>query len=292
MAKSSDSGGRIHPFDIEGHSMTSASRASAVFIGHGSPMNALEDNRYTRAWRDLGQRLPVPRAILAVSAHWYTQGTAVTAMASPRTIHDFGGFPQPLFDMRYPAPGEVSLANEIRDLLAPLPVSLDDSWGLDHGTWSVLVHMYPQAQIPVLQLSIDATQPPQFHYELGKHLRPLRDRGVMIFGNGNVVHNLRMIQWQPNAPAPAWATQFNDYVRNAVQRGDHAALIDYRAAGDSAQLAVPSLEHYLPLLYAIGAANENEAPEVLIDGVELGTISMLSVGVGVGDGLQRAASSR
>jgi 4,5-DOPA dioxygenase extradiol len=244
-------------------------------------MNAIEDNRYSRAWRDLAQGFAVPRAILAISAHWYTQGTAVTAMATPRTIHDFGGFPQPLFDVRYPAPGDVSLAHQVRDLLAPVSVSLDESWGLDHGTWSVLIHMYPQAQVPVLQLSIDATQPPLFHYELGKRLRPLRQAGVMIFGNGNVVHNLRMIQWEANAAAPAWATAFNDYVREAAKRGDHAALIDYKAAGDSARLAVPSLEHYLPLLYVAGAAEEGEQLQELIDGIELGSTSMLSVGAGV-----------
>ncbi|MET0499266.1 MAG: 4,5-DOPA dioxygenase extradiol [Steroidobacteraceae bacterium] len=261
-----------------------ATSAPALFIGHGSPMNAIEDNRYTRAWRDLGQRLAVPRAILAVSAHWYTRGTAITAMANPRTIHDFGGFPQALFDVRYPAPGDIALAREVRDMLTPLPVALDEAWGLDHGTWSVLIHMYPQAQVPVLQLSIDATQPPLFHHELGKRLQALRDSGVMIFGNGNVVHNLRTIQWQPDAPAPQWAVTFNDYVKDAVRRGDHAALIDYRAAGESAELAVPSLEHYLPLLYVLGAAREDEAPEILIDGIELGTISMLSVGVGVNSG--------
>ena len=243
-------------------------------------MNAIEDNRYTRTWRDLGQQLTPPRAILAVSAHWYTRGTAVTAMARPRTIHDFGGFPQALFDVRYPAPGDVALASKVRDLLAPVPVALDQDWGLDHGTWSVLAHMYPQAQVPVLQLSIDATQPPLFHYELGKQLSALRDAGIMIFGNGNVVHNLRTMQWQPDAPTPAWATAFNDYVGNAVRRGDHAALIDYEAAGESARLAVPSLEHYLPLLYVLGAARDGEPANILIDGLERGTISMLSVGVG------------
>jgi 4,5-DOPA dioxygenase extradiol len=258
-----------------------ATRAPALFIGHGSPMNAIEDNRYTRAWRNLGQQLTPPRAILAVSAHWYIHGTAITAMPDPRTIHDFGGFPQSLFDVRYPAPGDVALASEVRDMLAPVPVSLDETWGLDHGTWSVLIHMYPQARIPVLQLSIDATQPPLFHYELGKQLGALRDAGIMIFGNGNVVHNLRTIQWQPDAPVPQWASAFNDYVGNAVRRGDHAALIDYEAAGASARLAVPSLEHYLPLLYVLGAARDGESPKILIDGLELGTISMLSVGVGI-----------
>jgi len=265
-----------------------ATGAPAVFIGHGSPMNAIEDNRYTQAWRDLGRRIGVPRAILAVSAHWYTRGTAITAMANPRTIHDFGGSPQPLFDVRYPAPGHVALATEIRDMLAPLPVALDQSWGLDHGTWSVLIHMYPQAQVPVLQLSIDSTQPPLFHHELGKRLQALRDSGVMIFGNGNVVHNLRTIQWQPNAPAAHWAIAFNEYVKDAIRRGDHAALIDYRAAGEAAALAVPSLEHYLPLLYVLGAARDDETAEVLIDGLELGSISMLSVGVGLGVGAGRS----
>jgi 4,5-DOPA dioxygenase extradiol len=259
----------------------SVTRAPAIFIGHGSPMNAIEQNRYTDMWQELGQRLPTPRAILAVSAHWYTRGTAVTAMPNPRTIHDFGGFPQELFDIQYRAPGDVQLAQRAHDTLAPTPVTLDETWGLDHGTWSVLVHMYPHANVPVLQLSIDATQPAQFHYDLGRRLQPLRDAGVMIFGNGNIVHNLRMIQWSADAPALEWANMFNDYVRSALQRGDHAAVINYENAGDFARPAVPTPEHYLPLLYVLGAKRDDEPLDVLIDGIELGSISMLSVGVGV-----------
>ncbi len=242
-------------------------------------MNALETNRYTNAWRDLGRSLPEPRAILSVSAHWYTRGTAITAMASPKTIHDFGGFPQALFDVRYPAPGSPDIAQHVVKLLTPSHVTLDHSWGLDHGTWSVLIHMYPQANIPVLQLSIDATQPAQFHFELGQRLRALRDEGIMIFGNGNVVHNLRMMQ-NRSAP-PAWATRFNDYIRDALLRGDNAAVIDYERTGDAATFSVPTPEHFLPLLYVLGARDEHEQFKVVIDGVELGAISMLSVSAGI-----------
>ncbi len=244
-------------------------------------MNAIENNPYTAVWRSIGQTIEPPRAILSMSAHWYTRGTGITAMANPRTVHDFGGFPQALFDTQYRAPGDPQLAREIADSLTPLKVSLDESWGLDHGTWSVLVHMYPDARIPVLQLSLDATQPALFHFELGTKLRALRERGVMIFGNGNIVHNLQRVQRRPDAPAPDWATRFNDRIRDAVLRGDDATAIDYHSVGDEAMLAVPTPEHYLPLLYVLGAKYPDEKFEVLTDGIELGSISMLSVGAGV-----------
>jgi 4,5-DOPA dioxygenase extradiol len=251
-----------------------------LFIGHGSPMNALQSNAYTAAWRDLGSSLPEPRAILTVSAHWYTRCTAITAMSHPPTIHDFGGFPQGLFDIRYPAPGAPELAQRVASLLSPLHVTLDQSWGLDHGTWSVLVHMYPQANIPVLQLSIDATQPAIFHFELGQRLRALRDEGIMIFGNGNVVHNLRMMR--TSGTTPEWATHFNNYIRDAVMRGDDAAVINYEQAGEAAVLSVPTPEHFLPLLYVLGAREQHEKLRVLTDGIEFGgAISMLSVGAGI-----------
>lgn len=257
-----------------------STRMQAVFLGHGSPMNALEQNRYTEAWRDLGSALPRPKAILAVSAHWTTRGTAVTAMRMPRTIHDFGGFPQALFDMRYPAPGDPALAKRVQALLAPLEVGLDESWGVDHGTWSVLVHAYPKADIPVVQLSMDADQPAEFHYRLGARLRALRDEGVLILGSGNVVHNLRAIDWNSTAPGYEWAERFNRQVREHLARADHAPLIAYEDLGPDARLAIPTPEHFLPLLYVIGLQEPGEAIRFANDGIQNGSISMLCCIVG------------
>ena len=252
----------------------------AVFIGHGSPMNTLEKNRYTASWENLGKSLPRPKAILAISAHWYVSGTAVTAMTSPKTIHDFGGFPQALFDVQYPAPGNPELAARVRDLLSPIDVELDYSWGLDHGTWSVLAHVYPEASVPVVQLSIDATQPAGFHYALAARLRVLRDEGILILGSGNVVHNLRTINWQAAAPAFDWATRFNDTVRGHLQRHDHAPLVAYENFGADARMAVPTPEHFLPLLYVIGLQEKGERIAFPVDGIQNASISMLSVVVG------------
>lgn len=253
----------------------------AVFFGHGSPMNTLEHNRYTDAWRRIGASLPKPKAILAVSAHWYIRGTAVTAMPQPRTIHDFGGFPRELFEVQYPAPGDPALAERVRELLAPVNVGLDQDWGLDHGTWSVLAHVFPDADVPVVQLSIDGTQPPSYHYELARKLTPLRDEGVLIVGSGNVVHNLGRIQWAEDTPAYDWATRFNTRVRECLLAGDHASLIDYPALSADSRLSVPTPEHYLPLLYVIAQQTDGEALSLPIDGIELGSISMLSVAVGL-----------
>ena len=254
--------------------------APAVFFGHGSPMNALDSNRYTKAWRAIGTAARAPRAILCISAHWYIAGTAVTAMAWPPTIHDFGGFPQALFDMRYPAPGDPLLAARVRDLLAPLPVALDQEWGLDHGAWSVLVHAFPEAGIPVLQLSIDYRQPPQFHYDLGRRLGVLRDEGIMIAGSGDVVHNLRAMRQQRGGFD--WAARFNDHVRDCLARRDHAPLIDYPGAGADARQSVPTPEHYLPLLYVLGAQRDGDVLAIATDGLEMGSISMLSCVVDAG----------
>ena len=240
-------------------------------------MNALEDNPHTRAWRQLGETMPRPRAILAVSAHWYTRGTGVTAMAQPRTIHDFYGFPPALFAQRYPAPGDPALAQQIQELLHPVAVSADQEWGLDHGTWSVLAHVYPQADIPVVQLSIDATQPPEHHYQLGRRLAPLRDAGVLIFGSGNVVHNLRRLNWEPAASAYPWAAAFDSRLRGALAEGDHRAAIHYERFGEAAALSVPTPEHYLPLLYVLGAGCTGDAVSFPTDGIEMGSISMLTV---------------
>ena len=257
-------------------------RLPAIFLGHGNPMNALLDNPWTRAWSTLGAALaPKPRAVLAVSAHWYIAGSAVTAMAAPRTIHDFGGFPRELFAMRYPAPGDPALAARIAGLLAPLPVEQDQSWGLDHGTWSVLCHVFPEADVPVVQLSIDETRPPAFHYELGARLRPLRDEGVLIVGSGDVVHNLEAYAWGARPAQPYdWAVRFESRLRERLVAGDHTALIDYAALGEDALHSVPTPEHYLPLLYVLGTRQEGESTMFPIEGVDGGSISMLAVRVG------------
>jgi 4,5-DOPA dioxygenase extradiol len=241
-------------------------------------MNALQTNAWTRAWSALGATLPRPRAVLSISAHWYIQGTAVTAMDSPRTIHDFGGFPRELFAVRYPAPGDAALAAQVRRLLAPLPVSADESWGLDHGTWSVLCHVFPQADVPVVQLSIDETQPPSFHYEIGARLRPLREEGILLLGSGDVVHNLHAYAWGQHLQKPYdWALRFEARVREALTSGDHAPLIDYATLGRDAFLAVPTPEHYLPLLYVLGASVPGETVSFPVEGMDGGSVSMLAV---------------
>ncbi len=252
-----------------------------LFVGHGSPMNAIEDTPYSRGWRALAARYPLPRAIVAVSAHWYTRGTAVTADALPRTIHDFGGFPPALYAVSYPAPGDPALAARLVSYLAPTTVESSSAWGLDHGTWSVLIHMYPKANIPVVQLSIDATQPGAAHYALGKRLSPLRDEGILIVGSGNIVHNLGLADWRAGAPAKPWATTFEAAVGDALARGDHASLLDPASYGEAGQLSVPTPEHYLPLLYVAGAARPTEQPELTLRDIALGSISMTCVAFGL-----------
>ncbi len=261
--------------------MTNSTRMPVLFFGHGSPMNALAKNRYTEAWRRMGAAVPPPKAILAISAHWYTRGTAVTAMSRPRTIHDFGGFPQALFDIEYSAPGDPSLAAQIQKLLKPIEVHLDQSWGLDHGTWSVLAHAFPQADIPVVQLSIDNTQTARFHYELAKKLAPLREENVLIVGCGNVVHNLGEMQWRENSPAYDWALRFNAKVRACLSSHDHEALIDYLNGDEDARMSVPTPEHYLPLLYVAAQQQTGESIFFPIDGIEHASISMLSLTLGL-----------
>ncbi len=260
---------------------TSTARMPVIFFGHGSPMNTLARNQYTEAWRRLGAGVPKPKAILAISAHWYTRGTAVTAMAKPQTIHDFGGFPQALFDIQYPAPGDPALAERVRELLAPLAVHLDQNWGLDHGTWSVLAHAFPDAAIPVVQLSMDGSKPARFHYELGRQLAPLRDEGVLIVGSGNVVHNLMLMRRGEDVPAFDWAKRFNEQVRAALASGQHQTLIDFERLGEDARLSVPTPEHYLPLLYIAGLQAEDEAMVFAVDGYEAGSLGMLSVAAGM-----------
>ncbi len=255
-------------------------RHPALFIGHGSPMMAIEPSRYTAAWERLGRTLPRPRAIVVVSAHWYTNGTAVTTVTQPATIHDFYGFPAALYALQYPARGDAQLAAQLQELLAPTTVRADTEWGLDHGSWSVLRYMYPAADIPTLQLSIDANAAPRAHYDLGRNLSSLRDAGVLILGSGNVVHNLRALQGDAAAPALAWASEFNDAVRAAVLAGTHEILIDYKALGSAARLSVPTAEHYLPLLYVLGTQTGEDAVSIPVDGIDLGSISMLCVQLG------------
>jgi 4,5-DOPA dioxygenase extradiol len=247
-----------------------------VFFGHGSPMTVLEDNRYTRAWREIGRALPRPRGILCVSAHWYTRGTGVTAVEAPKTIHDFYGFPRELYALQYPAPGDPALAARVKHLLAPTEVALDREWGLDHGTWAVLRFAYPEADVPVVQLSIDGTQPAAFHYELGRRLAPLRDEGILLAGSGDVVHNLPLMRRTADAAPYEWAVRFNDFVREALARGDHRALVDWEAAGEDAQRSIPTPEHYLPLVYCLGALAPGEPARIAVDGIEIGSVSMLS----------------
>lgn len=255
-------------------------RLPVVFIGHGTPMNTLAENRYTEAWRKLGAALPRPKAVLVISAHWYVGETAVTAMPRPKTIHDFYGFPPPLFAFQYPAAGDPQLATRVQQLLAPIAARRDEDWGLDHGAWSVLAHLLPSAEVPVVELSMDGRQPATFHYELGRKLAPLRDEGVLILASGNIVHNLGMMERRDDAQAFPWATQFNSAARASLQQKDHAALLNPMSLDAGARLAIPTPEHYLPLLYAIGAQREDDAVEVLVDGVDLASISMLSVVIG------------
>lgn len=249
-----------------------------AFFGHGSPMNALERNRYTLAWEQFGLTAPRPQGILCVSAHWYTRGTAVTAMRRPKTIHDFGGFPQELYDVEYPARGDPVLAARVSRLLHPTEVIEDSSaWGLDHGAWSVLKHAYPEADIPVVQMSLDASQPLAYHYQLAKNLAPLRDEGVLVMGSGNVVHNLGMAKWGDDSAPFEWATRFNAYVHARLLANDHAALADMDSMGADAALSVPTPEHYLPLLYVIALQRPCDVMALLTDGIELGSISMMSI---------------
>jgi 4,5-DOPA dioxygenase extradiol len=256
-------------------------RMPALFIGHGNPMNALADNEYTRAWNEIGRTMPRPRAILVISAHWYLPGMAVTAMARPQTIHDFGGFPRALFEYQYPARGDEGVAREVQALLQPLDVKLDYEWGLDHGAWAVLCHIYPQADVPVVQLSIDETLPAMHHYRIGLQLAQLRERGILVLGSGNVVHNLHTYAWGKHEQAPYdWAARFEQQVRDCVMSSNHEPLINYERLGRDAALSAPTPEHYLPLLYVLGTAHKNDLVSFPVTGMDGGSISMLSVKLG------------
>lgn len=256
-------------------------RLPAIFFGHGNPMNAITQNATTDAWRRIGLKTSRPSAILCISAHWYVRGIRVTAMPAPRTMHDFGGFPRQLFEVQYPAPGDVELARGVQQLLRPLEVTLDDSWGLDHGSWSVLTHVYPAADIPVVQLSIDATQPAAFHFDLGEKLARLREEGVLVVGSGNLVHNLRAYAWGlPSQQPYDWATRFERVARDLIAARTYQPLIDYDGLGPDALLSIPTPEHYLPLLYVLGAGHADDVVSFPVDGVDGGSISMLAVRIG------------
>jgi 4,5-DOPA dioxygenase extradiol len=247
-------------------------RMPAVYVGHGSPMNAITDTQFSRAWSALGASLPRPRSIAVISAHWFVPGTAVTAMPRPKTIHDFGSFPKTLFDVQYPAPGDPALAAEIAGLLAPTPVRLDTSWGLDHGAWSVLVHAYPEADIPVVEVSIDSNLSPNGHFELGRRLAPLREQGVLVVACGNIVHNLQYLDFAATRPVD-WAVRFDGFIKTALEKRDDQALFGYRSHPD-ARLAAPDDDHFYPLLYAAGIRHDDDALRFVIEGFDAGSISM------------------
>lgn len=254
-----------------------------LFIGHGSPMNGIEDNVFSKTWTKLGAEIPKPKAVLVVSAHWLTNGTHITAMESPKTIHDFGGFPQALFEVQYPAPGSPILALETSKLIKSTSIGLDHDWGLDHGTWTVVRHMYPNADIPVLQLSIDYSKPPQYHYDLARELVSLRRKGVLIIGSGNMVHNLGMVAWDKlNEPEYGydWAQEMNRVFKDKITVGDVQSLIQYERLGSAAKLAIPTPDHYYPLLYTLGLRDKSDAIQFFNDKAIGGSLTMTSVKIG------------
>ena len=253
-------------------------RMPAIFFGHGNPMNALEENAYTKTWREIGGSIPKPKAIVCISAHWYVPATLVTAMERPRTIHDFGGFPRELYQVAYAAPGDRQLASRLTKLVG---AGEDHQWGLDHGTWSVLCHVFPGADVPVVQLSIDETQPPRFHYDLGTRLAPLREEGILIAGSGNIIHNLHAYAWGRHPAEPFdWAVRFEKQAREMLVSGNDEPLIDYEALGRDAILSAPTPDHYLPLLYVMGARHASDRVTFPVEGIDGGSVSMLTVQFG------------
>ena len=266
------------------NSMTGSFESTAtmpvLFLGHGSPMNAIEENEFVAGWREAGRTLPRPNAILCISAHWETRGTFVTAMEKPATIHDFGGFPQRLFEVEYPAPGSPELASETKRIISKTEVGLDLKWGLDHGCWSVVKHLYPKADVPIIQMSLDYYQTPQFHYDLAKELASLRKKGVLIVGSGNMVHNLQRVAWDKmneSGFAFDWATEANEKMKKYILNGDHQSLVHYQSQGKAFDLAIPTPEHFLPLLYILALKEENEKVSLFNDKAVAGSLSMTSV---------------
>lgn len=260
--------------------MGNTDQMPVLFMGHGSPMNAIEENEFVQGFRDAGKGIPAPTAILCISAHWETKGTFVTAMEKPPTIHDFGGFPKALFDVEYPAPGSPLVAKQTQEAIKKTEVKLDQSWGLDHGCWSVVKHLYPAADVPVIQMSLDYTQSPQYHYDLAKELSSLRKKGVLIIGSGNMVHNLRMVAWDKfNQPDYAydWAAEANAKMKASILNGDHQPLINYKAQGKAFELAIPTPDHFLPLLYTLALKEEGEKITLFNDKAVAGSLTMTSV---------------
>ena len=263
--------------------LSSTPKMPVLFLGHGSPMNAIEENEFVEGFRNIGKSIPKPNAILCVSAHWETRGTFVTAMEQPRTIHDFGGFPKALYDVQYPAPGSPELAEEIKSLITTTHVESDHKWGLDHGAWSVIKHMYPVADVPVIEMSLDYYQTPRYHYDLMKELTPLRKKGVLIIGSGNMVHNLSLVAWDKFDSgnfAFDWALEASEKMKKYILNGDHYQLINYHSHGKAFELAVPTPEHYLPLLYALALKEENEDVQLFNDKAVAGSLTMTSVKIG------------
>ena len=261
----------------------STKRMPVLFVGHGSPMNAISENEFVQNWRELGKTLPKPKAILCISAHWETRGTFVTAMAKPPTIHDFGGFPKALFDVQYPAPGSPEFAKETKRIVSKTEVGLDEKWGMDHGAWSVIKNIYPLADVPVFEMSLDYYQSPQFHYDLAKELATLRDKGVLIIGSGNIVHNLGMVAWDKvNEPEYGfdWAIQANDTFKQLILANKHKELINFSALGKEVQMAIPTREHFLPLIYTLALKQEDEPVTIFNDKAVMGSLTMTSVKIG------------
>lgn len=258
----------------------STDQMPVLFLGHGSPMNAIEENEFVSGFRNVAKEIPAPRAILCISAHWETKGTFVTAMENPRTIHDFGGFPQALFDVQYPAPGSPKLAKETQHIITKTAVGLDDKWGLDHGAWSVIKHMYPNANVPVIQMSLDYSKSPQYHFELARELASLRRKGVLIVGSGNMVHNLRKVAWNRLNEvnyAYEWATEASEKMKAYITKGDFQPLINYGAQGTAFQLAIPTPEHYLPMLYTLALKEERDEVQIFNDKAVAGSLTMTSL---------------
>lgn len=269
---------KLKDFGQLANTLEPGDRMPVLFIGHGNPMNAITDNQWHKSWVELGQKLPPPKAILSVSAHWLTRGTHVSMNEHPETIHDFGGFPDELFQQQYPAPGAVDYAKMVVEGVTSTPVHESYDWGLDHGTWSVLKPMFPEAQIPVFQMSIDYYKPPQYHYDLARELSFLRSKGVLIIGSGNVVHNLRAIA--PNGASPDWALEFDAFVKEKIENQDHQSLVNYQHAGQLARMAHPTNDHYLPLMYVLGLQDKTDNLQFFNETFDLGSISMRSVILG------------
>ncbi len=261
-------------------SFSNTNKMPVLFLGHGSPMNAIEENEFVAGFRKVGKEIDKPQAVLCISAHWETKGTYVTAMKSPRTIHDFGGFPEALFDVQYPAPGSPELAKETKNIITKTDIGLDEKWGLDHGAWSVIKHMYPEADVPVIQMSLNYSQPPQYHFELAKELAMLREKGVLIVGSGNMVHNLRKVAWNRLNEvdfAYDWATEASDKMKKFITEQDYRSLINYTAQGTAFKLAIPTPEHYLPLLYTLALRDGKDEVQIFNDKAVAGSLTMTSL---------------